>query len=112
MSCSRLRASPRAFRHRGRVGGSSLLTPLIAVLTAALMAVIAQFALLAPHAKMVSALESLRLPLTSDARLRPFGACGDVCSVDRICRHIVLRDGLHDGSRVSKEVLAAAESCY
>jgi hypothetical protein len=88
------------------------MTSLIVVLTAALMAVIAQFALLAPHTRIVTALESLRLPLVERASPRAFGACGDVCSVDRVCRHIVLRDGLHNGSRVSNEILAAAESCH
>lgn len=91
--------------------GSSLLTPLIAVVTAALMAVVAQFTLLASHTRITATLESLRLPLVEPAAPRPFGACGDICSDDRRCRHVVLRDGLHNGSRVSGDILMAAESC-
>lgn len=112
MSRSRVMAQPRGWRHPGRVRGSSVLTPLIVVLTAALMAVIAQFALLAPHTRIVNTLESLRLPLVEQESPRAFGACGDICSVDHRCRHVVLRDGLHNGSRVSREILMAAESCH
>ena len=95
--------------------GSSVLTPLVAVLTAALMAVIAQFALLAPHARIATTLESIQtlgLPLPADDAPHPYGACGDICSVDHRCRHVVLRDGLHDGSRVSRDILMAAQSCH
>lgn len=106
-------AWPERLRQRACVRGSSVLTPLIAVLTAALMAVIAQFALLAPHTTIVTTLESLRIPMVERAPPRAYGACGDVCSSeDRQCRHVVLRDGLHNGSRVSNEILMAAESCH
>lgn len=82
------------------------------VFTAALMAVISQFALLAPHEKIARTLEALRLPMTDASPSRAFGACGDVCSLDGNCRHVVLRDGLHNGSRVRVDVLQAAESCH
>ena len=112
MARTRDRARPHRLGQRGRVGGSSVLMPLIAVLTAALMAVIAQFALLGPQTKIANTLESLRLSLPEAESPRAYGACGDICSADHQCRHVVLRDGLHDGNRVSREILMAAESCH
>ena len=109
-TCTEVR--PLLLRRPKRVRGSSVLTPLIAVLTAAAMAVIAQFALLAPQTRIATTLESLRLPMTDDEPTRSYGACGDICSADHRCRHVVLRDGLHDGNRVSREILMAAESCH
>ncbi|MBA4286228.1 MAG: hypothetical protein C0434_11925 [Xanthomonadaceae bacterium] len=89
-----------------------MIAPLLVVMTAALMAVISQFALLAPHAKIARTLESLHLPISDEAPPRAFGACGDVCAMGGSCRHVVLRDGLHNGSRVEPDVLQAAEACH
>lgn len=95
------------------VRGGSTLAVLIAVTTTALMAIVAQFALLPSQERIVDTLEALTAPIAGPPPAsRPFGACGDICSAQHVCRHVVLRDGLHDGTRVSDALLAAAESCY
>ena len=98
---------------RARLRGGSTLTVLVAVSTTALMAVIARFAVLSPHEGIADALKVITAPIAGAPPAgRPFGACGDVCSAQHVCRHVVLRDGLHQGSRVSAAVLDAAEACY
>lgn len=98
---------------RAAVRGGSTLAVLVAVTTTALMAIVAQFALLPSQERIVETLEALAVPIAgSPPASRAFGACGDICSAQHVCRHVVLRDGLHDGHRVSDAVLAAAESCH
>jgi hypothetical protein len=110
-----IRSNPGASACPSRVvRGASTLTVLAAIATTALMAIVAQFAMLAPQEKLMQTLQVLTDPIAGhEPAGRPFGACGDVCSDgDGGCRYVVLRDGLHKGSRVSDAVLAAAEACY
>lgn len=85
---------------------------MVAITTAGLMAIVAQFALLVPHQTLGEKLRSLDLPMSRSAPShRAYGACGDICSDEGGCRHVLLRGGLHDGDRVAEAVMVAAESC-
>lgn len=101
-----------AWRGRRRAGGASVLTPLVVVMTLALLALMFPFAVMAPHARIAETLQSLPLPTARTPPSHAFGACGDVCSADGNCRHVVLRDGMHGGDRISDTALLAAESCH
>lgn len=105
------RACLRPWRGRRGAGGGSVIAPLVVVMTLALLALMFPFALMAPHARIAETLQSLQLPVAHAPPPHAFGACGDVCSSDGNCRHVVLRDGMHGGDRVSHTALLAAESC-
>ncbi|MDP3295018.1 MAG: hypothetical protein Q8M37_09780 [Nevskia sp.] len=94
--------------------GASVLTPLVLLLTASMMALLLQGHLMSPHADIARTLDSLirSMPAaTPPDSKRHYGACGDICTVSGACRHVVLHGGLHGGQKVSMDVLTKAESC-
>ncbi|WP_428385114.1 hypothetical protein [Nevskia ramosa] len=94
--------------------GASVLTPLVVVLTASMMALLLQGGLISPHNRIAQTLDSLMRSIPETAAPeseRRYGACGDICTVSGACRHVVLHGGLHGGQKVPMEVLTKAESC-
>lgn len=95
--------------------GSSVLGSLAAAGAAAMMALLIQADLFTANSRLMRTLDNLvqSIPTVSEpAAERSYGACGDICVVGGACRHIVLRNGLHGGQKVSPDVLMAAESCH
>lgn len=100
-------------RRRARLRGGSTLAVLVAITTAALMVIVAQFALIAPHQTLGDTLRGLSRPSPVAAPTgRSYGACGDICSEEGGCRHVLLRNGLHNGDRVPEAVMVGADACW
>lgn len=96
------------------MAGASVLTPLVVVLTASMMALLLEAGLIGPQTRMAQTLDSLMRSIPAAAApesVRRYGACGDICTVGGACRNVVLHGGLHGGQKVSMEVLTQAESC-
>lgn len=91
-----------------------MLTPLVVVLTASMMALLLEGGLISPQNRMAQTLDSLMRSIPAAAAPegeRRYGACGDICTIGGACRHVVLHGGLHGGQKVSMDVLTKAESC-